>query len=53
MTIWVILWREWDNSGFGVVERAFADEEEAKWQVKLLTEASSRYYAVTQLELKQ
>lgn len=53
MTIWIIMWSHYDNSGFGVLNRAFTDEAEAQWQAKLLDDMSDRTIAVLPVELKQ
>jgi len=39
-TVWVIHYAYYDNTGPGIFDRAFASEEEARWQIKLLTDLS-------------
>jgi len=36
--VWVIHWMYGDRSDMGLIDRAFVSEDEARWQVKLLTE---------------
>ncbi len=40
-TVWVIHYEYYDFSGRGLVDRAFACEEDARWQIKLLTDLSA------------
>jgi hypothetical protein len=53
MTVFVITWGYSDGSGFGVIERAFKEEEEAHWVAKLLVDQDTyKTYSVHELELK-
>lgn len=53
MTVWIISWSYLDGSGAGIIGRAYADEEAARWQVNLLSEYdTSRVYYLQSLEVK-
>lgn len=52
--VWIIMYAYYDHSNFGVINRAFADETEAQWQLALLQEQdTNRMYSVRELEVKQ
>ena len=34
--VWVIYYQNFDGSGPNIVDRAYAREEDARWQIKLL-----------------
>jgi hypothetical protein len=38
MTVWIIMWRLYDGSDCGIIDRAFTNEEEARWVVNTLAE---------------
>lgn len=51
-TIWVIHYVYYDNSGHGIVDRAFASEDEARWQIKLLTDlCDARLFTLHSLQV--
>ena len=53
MTVWLIMWRIYDGSDCGIIDRAFTDEEEARWVVKTLVEQrSSNTYNLISVEVK-
>lgn len=53
ITVWIISWSYFDGSGAGIIGRAYADEEEARWLANMLSEYdTSRVYYLQSLEVK-
>ena len=49
-TVWVIHYAFHDGSGAHIVDRAFASEDEARWQIKLLVDlADGRKFSLHRL----
>lgn len=38
MTVWIIMWRYHDGSDSGMIDRAFTNEEEARWFANTLVD---------------
>ena len=54
-TVWLIMWRYHDGSDSGVIDRAFTDEEEARWVANTLVEqayGSSKTFSLVSVEVK-
>lgn len=54
MIVWIIMWRYYDGSDCGVIDRAFKYEEEARWLAQTLTKDgdTSRIYSLISVEVK-
>jgi len=53
MTVWLILWRYYDGRSGGVIDRAFVDEEDARWLVKtLVSQGASKQYSLVTVDVK-
>lgn len=55
MTIWIIMWSYHDGSESGVIDRAFTNEEEARWFANTLVEqayGSGKAFNLISVEVK-
>jgi hypothetical protein len=53
MTVWLIMWRYGDGSDSGIIDRAFTDQEEARWVANtLINQTGSNNYSLLSVEVK-
>ena len=52
MTVWLILWRQYDGSDSGVIDRAFIKEEDARWLAQtLVDQGAGKVYSLVTVDV--
>jgi hypothetical protein len=52
MSIWIITYCYSDGSGYNLIEPAFSNEEDARWQINLLLKHSDKKFQLHRLEVR-
>jgi hypothetical protein len=51
-TVWLILWRYYDGSDSGVIDRAFTEEADARWLAQTLVgESAGKQYSLATVSI--